>query len=135
METPKLRVSASGTLNFKTETLDLALRPRIKEGIPIDIPQFSELVRFTGPFAHPGVSIDAVASAAAVAKIGAAIGTSGLSILGTSLLQQATDGGDDCAIALGRAPAERPRAGTTSRQPAAQPSDGIGKALGKLFGR
>ena len=135
METPKLRVSASGTLNFKTETLDLALRPRIKEGIPIDIPQFSELVRFTGPFAHPGVSIDAVASAAAVAKIGAAIGTSGLSILGTSLLQQATDGGDACAIALGRAPAERPRAGTTSRQPAAQPSDGIGTALGKLFGR
>jgi uncharacterized protein involved in outer membrane biogenesis len=135
METPKLRVSASGALDFKTETLDLALRPRIKQGIRIDIPQFSELVRFTGPFAHPGVSIDAAASAAAVAKIGAAIGTSGLSILGTSLLQQATDGGDACAIALGRAPAEHPRAGTASHPPPAQAPDGIGKALGKLFGR
>jgi hypothetical protein len=136
METQKLRVSASGTLDFKTETLDLALRPRVKEGIPLDIPQFSDLVHFSGPFAHPGVSIDAVAGAAAIAKIGAAIGTSGLSLVGTSLFERATDGGDVCAIALGRAPAERPRADKPStRQAAPQPADGIGKALGKLFGR
>jgi uncharacterized protein involved in outer membrane biogenesis len=136
-ETDKLRVSASGTIDFKTETLDLALRPRIKEGIPLDIPQFSDLVRFSGPFAHPGVSIDAVAGAMALAKIGAAIGTSGLSIVGTSLLQQATDGGDVCAIALGRAPAEHPRAEKPSARQTApqQPADGLGKALGKLFGR
>jgi AsmA family protein len=135
METQKLRVSASGTIDFKTETLDLALRPRIKEGIPLDIPQFSDLVRFSGPFAHPGVSIDAVAGATAIAKIGAAIGTSGLSIVGTSLLQRATDGGDACAIALGRAAVEHPHAGTATHPPSAQASDGIGKALGKLFGR
>jgi AsmA family protein len=136
-ETQKLRVSASGTIDFKTETLDLALRPRIKEGIPLDIPQFSDLVRFSGPFAHPGVSIDAVAGAMALAKIGAAIGTSGLSIVGTSLLQQATDGGDVCAVALGRAPAERSRAEKPSAHQKApqQPADGIGKALGKLFSR
>ena len=135
-ETQKLRVSASGTLDFKTETMDLALRPRIKEGIPVDIPQLAELVHFSGPFAHPGVSIDAVASAAVLAKIGAAIGTSGLSLVGTSLLQYATDSGDACAIALGRAPAERPRTGNAPARPAtSQPADGIGKALGKLFGR
>ena len=135
VETQKLRVSASGTLDFKTETMDLALRPRVKEGIPLDIPQLAELVHFSGPFAHPGVSIDAVASAAALAKIGAAIGTSGLSIVGTSLLQQATDGGDACAIALGRAP-DRSRAGSAAARPATpQPADSIGKALGKLFGR
>jgi hypothetical protein len=135
METQKLRVSASGTLNFKSETMDLALRPRVKEGIPLDIPQVSDLVHFSGPFAHPGVSIDAVAGAAAIAKIGAAIGTSGLSLVGTSLLQRATDGGDVCAIALGRAPAERPHANTTTHPPAAQSADDVGKALGKLFGR
>jgi uncharacterized protein involved in outer membrane biogenesis len=135
METQKLRVSASGTLDFKTETMDLALRPRVKEGIPLDIPQFSDLVHLSGPFTHPGVSIDAVAGAEAIAKIGAAIGTSGLSLVGTSLLQRATDGGDVCAIALGRASPERPKANTAAHPPPAQSSDGIGKALGKLFGR
>jgi hypothetical protein len=58
-----------------------------------------------------------------------------LSLVGTSLLQRATDGGDVCAIALGRASPERPKANAAAHPPPAQSSDGIGKALGKLFGR
>jgi hypothetical protein len=134
IDSKKVSVSASGTLDFRSETLDLALHPLIKQGIPIDIPQVAQLVRFKGPFEHPGVSIDAVGSAAAVAKIGAAIGTGGLSMLGTSLIERAAANEDVCAIAAGRAtvssakaPAQNPPAGKTV------PND-IGKALGKLFG-
>jgi hypothetical protein len=130
-ETTQIAVAASGTLNFRTETLDLALRPRVKQGIPIDIPQVAQLVRFTGPFTHPGVSIDAVGTATTIAKIGAAIGTSGLSVLGTSLFDL-TQSGNVCDAALGRAaPAHRTE--TAAKSPAADPSK-LGKALGKLFG-
>ena len=136
MQTAKLAVSSSGTLDFRDERLDLTLRPRVKAGIPIDIPQMAELVHLTGPFTHPAVKIDAVASAAAIAKIGAAIGTSGLSVIGTSLLAKATDDGNPCEVALGRgAAAGKPAAEAAPPTPVEPVGNAIGKALGKLFGR
>jgi AsmA family protein len=138
METKKVGVTASGTLDFRNETLDLSLRPRIKQGIPLDVPQFAELVRFTGPFREPRVSIDAVASAETIAKIGAAIGTDGLSVLGTTLLQRATDTENACDVALGRKPVRSASTGAASKTPAAPAAalpHEIGRALGKLLGR
>ncbi|HEY4139488.1 MAG TPA: hypothetical protein VGN65_13585, partial [Casimicrobiaceae bacterium] len=136
IDSKKVSVSASGTLDFRSETLDLALHPLIKQGIPIDIPQVAQLVRFKGPFEHPGVSIDAVGSAAVVAKIGAAIGTGGLSMLGTSLIERVAANEDVCAIAAGRAaPAASNKTPAQSGSPAAaNVHNEIGKALGKLFG-
>jgi uncharacterized protein involved in outer membrane biogenesis len=135
IDSNKFSASASGTLDFRNETLDLALHPRIKQGIPIDIPQVAQLVRFTGPFAHPGVSVDAVASAATVAKIGAAIGTGGLSMIGTALIERASDNENVCDIAAGRAkPAAAASGAAPKSSPAAEVPQDIGKALGKLFG-
>ncbi len=53
METKKVGVSASGTLDFRNETLDLALKPRLKEGVAIKVLQLASLVRVRGPFAAP----------------------------------------------------------------------------------
>ena len=88
LETKKIGATASGTLDFRNETLDLSIRPRIRQGVQLDIPRFAELVRFTGPFREPRVAIDAVASAETIAKIGAAIGTGGLSVLGNDTAAQ-----------------------------------------------
>ena len=137
METKKIGVSASGTIDFRDETLDFTLRPRVREGIPLDLPSFAELVHVSGPFTRPAVRLDAVRSAATVAKIGAAISTGGLSVLGTSLIAKAADAGNECEVALGRqvAPAKPvARTGGASAPPEAV-GDDIGKALGKLFGR
>ena len=82
LETKKFAASVSGTLNFREETLDLAIKPQIRQGISIDVPQVASLVRFQGPFRSPAVRIDAVGSATAAAKIGAAIYSGGLSISG-----------------------------------------------------
>jgi hypothetical protein len=134
IDSSKFSASASGTLDFRNETLDLALHPRIKQGIPIDIPQVAQLVRFTGPFAHPGVSVDAVASAATIAKIGAAIGTGGLSMIGSALIERASADEKVCDIAAGHATStETTGAAAQKSSPATVPQD-IGKALGKLFG-
>jgi hypothetical protein len=141
VETRELDVSVSGTLDFRNETLDLSIKPRVRQGIPIDIPQIAELVRFHGPFTAPTVGVDAMASAATIARIGAAVGTGGLSIIGETLLSGVTHGGDggsgSCAIALGKADTAS-ASRTEGSKPAtatAPVADDLGKALGKLFGK
>src|SRR4030095_6168225 len=59
METDKLGVSASGTLDFRNETLDFQFNPKVRKGISIDIAglNLADLVRVTGPFASPHVAI------------------------------------------------------------------------------
>ena len=133
-ETSKIGATASGTLDFRDEMLDLSFRPQVREGIRLEIPQVAQLVRLRGPFASPSVGIDATATAATVARLGAAAYTGGLSILGETLLAQAkADPGAPCQIALGHGASAAKTATSASPAPAA-PQD-IGHALGKLLGR
>ena len=137
VETKQIGASASGTLDFRNETLDLSIKPQVRQGVPIDVPQVAELVRFHGPFVAPQVGIDAVASAATVARLAAAVETGGLSIVGESLFKRASAGGSPCQVALGHTSAgdktaTRP---TTSNNPAAPLVDDVSKALGRVLGR
>lgn len=138
VETNKLGATASGTLDFRSETIDLSIKPQIRQGVTISVPQVAELVRFRGPFTSPSVGIDATATAATVARLGAAVYTGGLSILGESLIAQATaDPGAPCQIALGRGTGTSVAAAkpATRTNPAAAATEGVGKALGHLLGR
>lgn len=135
METDKLGVSASGTLDFRNETLDFQFHPKVRKGISIDIASLSDLVRLTGPFASPHIAIDPAGSAKVIASVGAAIGTSGLSAVAQGLLSWADGSGPGpCKIAL-----EGAAAGDSATSPSTQPqipiANEVGKALGKLFGR
>jgi uncharacterized protein involved in outer membrane biogenesis len=134
METSKLGVTASGTLDFRNETLDLTFAPKAKKGISIDFAGFSELVRVSGPFASPQVGIDPAGSAKVIASLGAAISTGGLSAVAQGLLSWSEGSGPGpCQIALGAAPAQPPAPKGKGRE-APIPNE-LGKALGKLFGR
>jgi uncharacterized protein involved in outer membrane biogenesis len=138
LETHELDVSMSGKIDFRNETIDLSIRPRVRQGIPIEIPRIAELVRFTGTFTAPTVSVDTVASAAAIARLGAAWGTGGLSVLGETLLSKAgAAAGGACDIALGKAGAAAPSAPSTPAKSAvpSNPVEGIGNALKGLFSR
>jgi hypothetical protein len=129
VETKKFGATASGKVDFRTQTLDLAIRPQIRQGAPLDIPQVADLVRFRGPFASPTVAIDSVAAAATIGRIGAAAYTGGLSIVGESLLSR--PGGSPCDIALGRTPATAQVAGGN----VGAAVEDLGKALGRAFHR
>jgi uncharacterized protein involved in outer membrane biogenesis len=137
LETRKFAASVSGSLNFRDETLDLAIKPQVRQGIPIDIADVASLVHFQGPIRSPAIKIDAAGSAVAAAKIGAAIYSGGLSVVGESLLSAATRGGaGPCRIALGETgAAQHASAGraTSSSEPTA-PSP-LWKTLQKIFGR
>jgi len=133
-ETQKLGVSVSGTLDLHNESIDVTFKPQLREGIPIDVSQVAELVRLRGPLRDPQVTIDAVASVTTIARIGAGFSTGGLSEIGVALLGAAARGGaGPCAVALG-APAAK--ATQDNKAPAAaQGTDSVSKALGKLLGR
>ncbi len=134
VETNKVGATASGTLDFRNETLDLSVKPQIRKGITLNIDSIASLVRFHGPFTAPTVGIDAMASVATVATIGAALSTGGASLLGQSLLAGATaDSGAPCQIALGHGGKAQPDANASgaSRSPAQELTD----AIGKLFKR
>lgn len=127
-------MSASGTLDFRNETLDLSFQPKVRKGIPIDITGLADLVGVSGPFASPQVRIDPVGSAKAIASIGAAVGTGGLSAVGQALFAWAENSGPGpCAIAEGAAPAAKAEA--KAAPAAADPANALGKALGRLFGK
>jgi uncharacterized protein involved in outer membrane biogenesis len=134
VETKEMDVAASGTLDFRSETLDLAFHPRVRQGLPVEVPQIANLVHLRGPFASPSIGIDAVASAAMLARIGAAVGTSGLSLLGESLLK--AGGAGACDVAVGKADGTSSHTSdAASRSGVPAVADDLSKALGRLLGR
>lgn len=140
METSKLGVSASGVLDFRNETLELVFAPKVRKGISIDFAGFSDLVRLQGPFASPQLAVDVAGSARVIASVGAAIGTGGISAVAQTLIGWADGHGPGpCQIALdgpgaaSAAPAPAPAQGPAAV--AAPIVEGIGRAIGKLFGK
>jgi uncharacterized protein involved in outer membrane biogenesis len=140
VETGELSVIASGTIDFRDETLDLSLEPRIAKGVSIDVAGIASLLRVRGPFTHPSVGIDAAQSAQTIARIGLSQATgTGLVMLGQALVKSATAAAPACDVAMGKG-TQRVPATTEGRAPASAsagtvlPAE-VGKALGKLFGR
>jgi uncharacterized protein involved in outer membrane biogenesis len=142
LETAKIAASASGTLDFRNESVDLSVKPQIREGIKVDVSQFASLVRIRGPFAKPAVAIDAAQTAQMIAKLGI-IGAQGggIEALGRALIAPAGEASQVCGIAQsGKAPRE---AAPAQRDQRATPDAGlskdvgkeVGKALGRLLGR
>jgi uncharacterized protein involved in outer membrane biogenesis len=139
VETNKLGASASGTLDFRNETLDLSVHPQIRQGIQINLAQVAELVRLRGPFNAPTVGVDAVATAQTAAKVAAAMSTggAGLAVLGGSLLAKPTgDAGAPCQVALGHTSSGgvTTTSAAATKQPAT-PAEDVSRALGKLLGK
>jgi hypothetical protein len=133
-ELAAIREKMKGTLDLRNETLDLSLRPQVRSGIPIDVAGLADLVRVKGPFEHPQIVIDPAKSAETIARLGAAIGTGGWSLLGETLFNAAAPTDSPCAIALGMKSTPAP-AKSSAAAPAQQLPADLGKALGKLLGR
>ena len=114
-ETSKVNMVIAGTIDLRTETLDLAIRPTVKEGLGIAAKNLAELVRVTGTLAKPEIGIDTAASARAALSLGGAIATGGISMLGESLLSKGTADRSPCQSALAENTAAPERSGKSSR--------------------
>lgn len=117
VETTKMNIVGSGTVNLKTEELDLAVRPRPKEGLGLSLGGLAGLVRIKGTLANPGVGVDEMEVAKTGVRVGAALATGGLSMVAQGLFDKGTEGAPPCQVALGKvSPA------TASTAPAQQPA-------------
>ena len=117
VETTKMNIVGSGTINLKTEKLDLAVRPRPKEGLGLSLGGLAGLVRVKGTLAEPRVGIDEMGVAKTGLAVGAALATGGLSMVAQGLFDKGTEGAPPCQVALGKvSPATASPA--TAQQPA-----------------
>ncbi len=112
--TNKMDVVGSGTIDLKTEKLDIGVTPHAREGVGISVGQLAELVRLRGTLANPKAGVDTMAAFKAGAGVGAALATGGLSILAQGLFDRSTADEDPCATALGQKPAKTT---TASKEP------------------
>lgn len=126
-ETTKVNMVAAGTINFRNETLDLAIRPTVKEGLGVGVANLAELVRVTGTLADPSIGLDTLGSARAALSVGGALMTGGLSLLGERVLSSKTGDPSPCRTALGQAPAEPPKPAPT------KPDEGLLDSVRRLF--
>ena len=129
-ETAKVNMVMAGTINLRTEGLDLAIRPNVKEGIGIGAGALSELVRVTGTLSDPSVGIDTLGSARAALSVGGAILTAGLSLLGEAAYSKVTADPHPCQTALA--------GGTAGKTPASAPApkkedEGLLGSVRRLF--
>jgi uncharacterized protein involved in outer membrane biogenesis len=133
VETNRVHAVAAGTINFRTEALDLAIRPTVVEGIGIGAASLAEVVRITGTLAEPAIGIDTAASARAALSVGGAVATGGLSLLGEMLFTRVTADRTPCQTAL--AGGHRPRSGEAPAPPrqGARDEAGVLDSVRRLF--
>lgn len=117
IETSRLTASASGTIDFGRQTLDLLVRPRSRKAAGIPAVDLAEVVRVSGPIASPGVRLDTMGAAKTALAIGGVVASGGWGMLATPLLSSGDDPG---ALRDGtrRRQAGDDAAGTSSRSAA-----------------
>ncbi|WP_448872496.1 AsmA family protein [Desulfobulbus propionicus] len=102
MRTDKVDVIGSGTVNLRTEQLDLGIKPKTRGGIGVSLSSpLAGLVRVKGTLAKPSMGIDAAGTLKTAASIGAGVATGGLSTVGELLVEKVTADDDPCRTALG----------------------------------
>jgi uncharacterized protein involved in outer membrane biogenesis len=141
VETQKLNVVGSGTINLKTEELDMGVKPTVKEGLGVGVGNLASLVRIKGTLANPATGIDEMEAAKKALSVGTAIATGGVSLLTGALVDKATADSAPCQTALGKAPAKQAGAQPQQQQQQAKPditkdpAGAVGGAIRGLFGR
>jgi uncharacterized protein involved in outer membrane biogenesis len=103
MRTSQVDVMGSGTVDLRTEKLDLGIRPRTRGGVGLSLSTpLGGLVRVGGTIAKPTIGIDAAGTLRTAASVGAGIATGGISTVGEMLLSRVTADEDPCRTALGQ---------------------------------
>lgn len=100
VETKRMNVIGSGTINFRTEAIDLALRAQPRDGVGLSASTLGNMIRVGGTLAAPDSRMDAVGALKTGASVGAAVATGGISLLVQGLFNRATADTTPCRTAL-----------------------------------
>ena len=102
VETARYNAVLLGTLDLRSERLDLAVQPIVKSGPGIGSGELSSVVRLRGTLAEPEAGIDAGSIAKSAVSISAAVATLGGWWLADAVRKQIKADPNPCATALAR---------------------------------
>ncbi|MCL2458780.1 MAG: AsmA family protein [Desulfobulbus sp.] len=137
LRTSQVDVVGSGTVDLRSEQLDLGVKPKTRSGIGLSLSApLAGLVRIGGTIAKPAIGIDAVGTLKTAASVGAGIATGGLSTVGEMLIDKATGDDDPCRTALGQPSQGQGKAKSEPKPQQENPQKkGSGGLLKGVFGR
>lgn len=92
------RLIASGTVDFREGQLDLRGKVEAAKGVTLGVSAIANDIVIHGPLRKPRVELDKAGTPAALARVGAAIATAGVSLLGTALAEAASEKNDPCEL-------------------------------------
>jgi len=101
IRTGKMNIVGDGTINLKTEKLDIGITPEARTGLGISLTDLVGLVRVGGTLAEPSALVDKAAVLGAGLSTGAAVATGGLSVVAEGLIDRAVAEENPCQVALG----------------------------------
>ena len=90
------KLLTSGTVDLKRQSVDLHGRVRARDGISLGIAALSGDISVSGPLRKPAMALDPAGTPAALARLGAAILSGGLSLVATAAWDAANPGADPC---------------------------------------
>ncbi|MBI3030106.1 MAG: AsmA family protein [Candidatus Rokubacteria bacterium] len=102
IETRRVNVMGSGAVYLGTEELNLGLRPEPREGLGIGAGSLVQLVRLRGTLAAPKPELSPTGLVKVGASLGAALATSGISLVAQGLFLRLTADKTPCATVLGQ---------------------------------
>ena len=100
MESSKMRMIASGKIDLEDESLKLAIMPYAKEGVGFNLSTFTGAGKVGGTLTNPKIEIGADNLLKTGVSAGAAVFTSGLSLLAQGLFSNASADRNPCKTAL-----------------------------------
>ncbi|MDB5759854.1 MAG: hypothetical protein JWM30_3143 [Burkholderia sp.] len=94
------KLLTSGSVDLKRQSTDLHGRVRARSGISLGIAALTGDVSISGPLRKPKMALDPVGTPSALARLGAAVVTGGLSLVATAAWDTANPGQDPCEAAI-----------------------------------
>jgi uncharacterized protein involved in outer membrane biogenesis len=128
VQTDRLNIVSSGTVNMKTEQINVDFSVRPRKGIGLSASMITNpWIKLGGTLARPAITVN---PAGATISTGAAVATGGLSILALGIWDRILGAGDPCAQAL-KQDAERQRE-EAKREPGKPEKDSTKNRKGPL---
>jgi uncharacterized protein involved in outer membrane biogenesis len=97
------KLLTTGTVDLKRQAVDLHGRVRARDGVSLGIAALSGDIGISGPLRKPKMALAPVGTPSALARLGAAVLTGGLSLLATAAWDAANPGADPCEAVFDKA--------------------------------
>lgn len=134
LATDRMNVIGSGIVNLQTEGLDIRITTEAREGAGLSAGQFADLVRLGGTLADPQPALDTGAAVMTGVSAGAALATSGLSIVAQGLYDRLTADDAPCETALAMKVGDTRSTGDKAADAIKGVGESIKGAFDSLFG-